>query len=106
MEFPKTRPQASNYTHPREGEVTTLSPPGFSWWRAGELGACDYRLIVERDGTVIYTSPLVSDPIHVPTEVFPAGSYTWHVEARVGDSVRSQSPSRSFSVAEGAIDVT
>ena len=85
MEFPTVRPKASNYIHPREGETVTLSPPGFSWWRAGERDACEYRLIVERDRRTHYTSSLLSDPMHIPDVVFPEGEYTWHVEAVTGE---------------------
>ena len=103
MEFPTIRPQASNYIHPREGEEMTLSPPGFSWWRAAERGACEYRLIVEREGSQHYTSSLTPDPIHVPTEVFPPGEYKWHVEAVIDtDSVQARSSDYKFKVCDGA----
>jgi hypothetical protein len=102
MEFPATRPQASNYVHPRDGETTTLSPPGFSWWRAGERGECTYRLIVRRDGQTQYTSPETADPIHLPDEVFPAGDYTWYVEALTGDSVAAKSETNRFTIREEA----
>ena len=102
MEFPKIRPQASNYIHPRDGEVATLSPPGFSWWRAAERGACQYRLTVDREGTTHYISPLTDDPIHVPTEVFPPGNYTWSVKAVADDRTQTGSAAYSFTVAEGA----
>jgi hypothetical protein len=105
MEFPSSRPQASNYIHPRDGEAVTLSPPGFAWWRAGERDACQYRVIVEREGKPHYTSPLVADPIHIPDIVFPPGDYVWHVEAVTGqDSVEAKSGSYHFSVSKKAIE--
>lgn len=101
--FPTQRPQASNYIHPRDGEVTSLTPPGFSWWRAGDRGACQYRVVVDRDGQTHYTSPQVDDPIHVPDQVFPSGDYTWYVEAVSEDgAVADTSATYRFSIRDGA----
>ena len=105
MEFPTVRPQASNYIRPREGETVTLSPPGFAWWRAADRDACEYRLIVERDGRTHYTSPLVPDPIYIPDVIFSAGDYTWYVEAVTGaDIVQAKSDSRHFSISDDAAE--
>lgn len=103
MEFPNIRPKGANCIRPREGEAMDITPPGFSWWRAAERGACQYRLVVKRDGKDHYTSPLTPDPIHVPDVVFPPGAYTWRVEAvSENGSAGAVSQTRAFSVNEGA----
>jgi len=84
-------------------ESLGITPPGFCWWRAVERGACQYRLVVTREGIEYYVSPLTPDPLHVPDVVFPPGAYTWHVEAVVADgSVGADSQTRSFSIDECA----
>ena len=102
MKFPTIRPPRSNYIHPLNGETLTLSPPGFSWWRAADRGACQYRVVVARDGKPYYESPLLSDPIHHPDRVFAPGTYDWHVQAIVNGAVQTRSESRSFEIADGA----
>ena len=99
MEFPKIRPNGANYIRPREGEAVDITPPGFCWWRAAERGACQYRLVVVRDDKEHYASPPTPDPIHVPDIVFPAGHYTWRVEAIAdGGSTGAVSETRTFSI--------
>ena len=101
MEFPSIRPNGANYIRPREGEAMDITPPGFCWWRAAERGACQYRLVVKRDGNKHYISPLTPDPLHVPDVVFPPGAYTWSVEAVADDgSVGAVSETRTFSINE------
>ena len=56
MKFPSIRPPRANYIRPLDGEMLTLSPPGFSWWRAADRGTCQYRVIVTRDGKPYYES--------------------------------------------------
>ncbi len=104
MQFPSIRPPQSNYIRPLEGETLTLSPPGFSWWRAADRGTCQYRLIVARDGKPYYESPLLSDPIHHPDRVFAPGTYDWHVQAIVSGSVQACSESRSFEITNRAAE--
>ena len=104
MQFPTIRPERANYMRPREGEVLALSPPGFCWWRAGDRGACQYRVVVEREGRAYYESALLADPIHLPERVFEPGAYDWHVQAVVNGAVRARSSDRSFAIAEGAAE--
>lgn len=104
MKFPSVRPQASNYIHPRDGETTTLTPPGFSWWRAAGREACTYRLIIDANGRTVYKSPPTPDPVHLPSVVFPPGKYTWHVEALAGDSVQATSEIRRFTIVAGSAE--
>lgn len=99
MRFPTIRPNGANYIRPRQGEALDLTPPGFCWWRAAERGACQYRLLVTRDGAAHYTSPLTSDPIHVPEVAFAPGSYAWHVQAIADDGrVGAVSEQWTFSI--------
>lgn len=104
MEFPKIRPQATNYIRPRNGETLNISPPGFCWWRAAERDACQYRLVVQSNGSTHYTSPLTPDPLHIPDTVFPEGNYTWFVEAVTNDNtVQATSDPRTFTIAKDAV---
>ena len=104
MKFPSIRPPRSNYIRPIDGETLTLSPPGFSWWRAADRGACQYRVVVARNGNPYYESPLLSDPIHHPDRVFAPGTYDWHVQAIVNGAVQARSESRSFEIADCATE--
>lgn len=103
MQFPKTRPQATNYIRPRNNETLTISPPGFCWWRAAERGACEYRLVVTHNGSPHYTSPLTPDPLHIPDVVFPEGHYTWHIEAVTNNTIQATSDPLSFTISENAV---
>ena len=103
MEFPTVRPNGANYIRPRSGEALDLTPPGFCWWRAAERGACQYRLVITRDGVEHYVSALTPDPIHVPDVAFPPGPYAWRVEAITErGSVGALSASRTFAINENA----
>ena len=104
MKFPSIRPPRANYIRPLHGETLTLSPPGFSWWRAADRGACQYRVIVTRDGKPYYESPLLSDPIHHPERVLASGTYNWHVQAIVNGAVRACSESQSFEITNCAAE--
>ena len=103
MQFPKTRPQATNYIRPRNNETLTISPPGFCWWRAAERGACEYRLVVKHNGSPHYTSPLTPEPLHIPDVVFPEGHYTWYIEAITNNTVQATSDTQSFTISENAV---
>ena len=96
MQFPSVRPRGANYIRPHDGEVLALSPPGFSWWRAGDRGACQYRVVVRHEGKSHCESPLLADPIYHPDRVFASGTYDWHVQAVVNGAVRARSSDRFF----------
>jgi len=103
--FPKSRPEGGSFSRPTDGEVLDISPPGFSWWRAAPRGKAQYRLkVIDRSGAVVYQSPLVDDPVHVPDRVLPAGRYDWTVEALdAGGKLLDVRPPRSFTITSGAI---
>jgi hypothetical protein len=103
--FPPSRPDRGSFSRPVEGEMTDLSPPGFSWWRAAPRGQAGYRLkVVDERGRLAYESPVIDDPVHVPDKVLPAGKYTWTVEALDARGQRFDTfGPRQFSVAPGAI---
>ncbi len=102
MRFPTVRPSGANFVRPLPDETVELSPPGFSWWRASDRGACHYKLVVERAGASYYESPELQDPIHVPTKVFSPGVYHWVVQAVDSGSVMAETERRSFTVSESA----
>ncbi len=85
--FPDTRPQGGNFVRPEADQILTVSPPGFSWWRAAAPGEATYRLrVVSSGGDTAYSKEDLQDNIHVPDVVFPTGTYTWIVEAVDGKS--------------------
>jgi hypothetical protein len=80
--FPTSRPEGGSFSRPIDGEVLDISPPGFSWWRAAPRGKAQYRLnVTDAQGTVVYQSAPIDDPVHVPDRVLPAGRYGWTVDA-------------------------
>lgn len=80
--FPATRAEKASFSRPHDGANSDLSPPGFSWWRAAPRGQATYRLkIMDPRGAVVYESPALDDPVHVPTKVLREGAYTWTVDA-------------------------
>ncbi len=82
VSFPADRPRDGNFNRPLEGELLDVSPPGFCWWRAGARGEVLYRVrIFNGEHAEIHTSGRLEDPAYVPAQVFPAGDYTWEVEA-------------------------
>lgn len=103
LAFPDARPKGGSFPRPRKGETLDISPPGFCWWRAAKRGV-RYRLrIMDGAGAVAYESPVLKDPVHVPTEVLPAGRYTWTVQALDGKGkVRDARESWSFMITRSA----
>ncbi len=103
--FPAVQPKNGNFNHPSAGEVVDVSPPGFCWWRAGNRDQVFYRLHVKNEeGQELFVSEILDETACVPPLVFPAGSYTWTVDALSPDgellSVREPSP---FTIAEDAV---
>jgi len=95
IKFPDTRPKGGNFVRPEAGQILDVSPPGFSWWRAAPRGEASYQLLVfsEKSDTIYARSDL-QDNNHVPDRVFPAGDYTWIVEAY--DDMRNKEDTRKF----------
>lgn len=82
IKFPKKRPGAfAAFRRPEPGSSVGVNPPGFCWWRAGDNGKVFYKINVEQDGKVVYSSEPTADPVHVPDKVFPPGEYRWWVDA-------------------------
>jgi hypothetical protein len=80
--FPDVRPPGGNFVRPESDEILTVSPPGFSWWRAAPYGEATYRLrVISDNGDTVHTTEDLPDNIHVPDVVIPAGTYTWIVNA-------------------------
>jgi len=78
--FPQRQPERALLMQPPEGAEVAINPPGFAWWRAP--GAAGYRLLVrDAAGKSAYESPLLRDPVHLPTRTLPPGEYLWDVEA-------------------------
>ena len=102
--FPSERPKDGNFNRPADGSALDISPPGFCWWRAGARDKVRYQLtILDSSEKEVYQSPVLRDPVHVPTKVLAEGSYTWKVAAIVdGESAATLGP-RSFEIQGDAI---
>jgi len=101
MGFPAVCPDRGSFPRPRQDEVVEVTPPGFSWWRAGERGQARYRLkVMDQSGALAYQSPVIENPAHAPDRVLPPGAYTWTVEAldKDGKLIDTRAPWR-FSIA-------
>jgi len=102
--FPSERPKDGNFNRPVDNSSLDISPPGFCWWRAGRRDKVRYQLtILDSAEKEVYQSPVLRDPVHVPTKVLAAGSYTWKVAAIVdGESAATLGP-RSFEIMKDAV---
>ena len=105
--FPSEQPENGNFNRPRSDEVLDISPPGFCWWRAAPRGEVNYRLRIEStSGESVYQSGLLSDPVHVPTKVLPAGNYRWFVDALdVRGQVITTRPVQNFTIGKDAFEL-
>ncbi|MEQ8880187.1 MAG: DUF4962 domain-containing protein [Cyclobacteriaceae bacterium] len=104
ISFPKVQPENGNFNRPLAGQVLDVSPPGFCWWRAAPRGEVSYRLRIQKaSGDLVYQSGLLADPVHVPDQVLPPGSYQWIVDAldQAGKVVTSRE-TQDFNISEDA----
>ncbi len=102
--FPQQRPRDANFNRPVEGSALDISPPGFCWWRAGARDLVSYQLTIRNQADeIVYQSPILGDPVHVPTQVLPAGEYTWTVSALVDDRVEATQEPRNFRILTDAV---
>ena len=77
LEFPNEQPKNGNFNRPLPDQVLDISPPGFCWWRCAPRGEINYRLHIESaSGNMTYQSELLSDPVHIPDRILPAGKYS------------------------------
>jgi len=102
--FPTQRPRDANFNRPVDGSALDISPPGFCWWRAGPCDYIEYQLTIRDDAEqIVYQSPLVADPVHVPTKVLPPGNYTWTVSAIAEERTAATLGPRSFQILDDAV---
>ncbi len=103
--FPEARPSGGSFSRPEAGEVMDVSPPGFCWWRAAPVGRIRYLLrVTDSAGAEAYSSPPLTDPVHVPAKVLPPGTYSWRVEAiDAKGAVADSTPAREFTIADKAV---
>jgi hypothetical protein len=73
--FPDRQSPRALFPTPADRATVAINPPGFAWWRAP--GAAQYRLVIPG----VYQSPLLPDPVHLPSVTLPAGEHRWDVEA-------------------------
>lgn len=103
--FPDLRPKNGNFVRPEMDQVLSVSPPGFSWWLAAPEREASYRLeVLSSGGRTIYEADGIAENIHVPDIVFPAGHYTWTIEAYDQSGVKKDAREfGSFSIATDAM---
>lgn len=102
--FPTQRPRDANFNRPVDGSSLDISPPGFCWWRAGPKDHVEYQLTIRNaDEQIVYQSPAVADPAHVPSTVLPAGHYTWSVAAMVEQQTAATLGPRRFQILDEAV---
>jgi hypothetical protein len=91
---------------PGAGEVTQVTPPGFSW--RPQEGAATYHLQVaagddEQFQRCVYEAEGVEMTVHCPPRTLPAGDYRWRVRfVDDGGAVSGWSEARGFSIAQDA----
>lgn len=89
---------------PSDGAELDITPPGFTWWRAGAEDQLTYRISVcDSRGTEVLSAETGNDCRWKPSEILPAGNYSWTVDAFdvAGNKVCSRKPSK-FTILEGA----
>ena len=75
------------YPRPADGEVVEVSPPPFAWLPVqirdngtDRILSFEYCISIwNAGGNLVYRARTGTKRIHVPTEVFPSGDYTWDV---------------------------
>ncbi len=107
VSFPEVQPEDGNFNRPLPDQVLDISPPGFCWWRAAPRGDVSYRLSIENgSGERVYQSGILSDPVHVPDKVLPAGTYRWFVQALdKEEKVVTQRDAQNFTISENAFEL-
>lgn len=102
--FPTEQPARAGLIKPMPGERLEVTPPGFAWWRAGEVGRVSYRLrIRDQAGRVVLESPVLADPAYCPDRVLAPGTYSFEIEALdATGAVRATRPTQGFEIAVGA----
>lgn len=105
--FPTEQPARAGFIKPAPGEQLEVTPPGFAWWRAGEINRVRYRLRIRAaTGGIVHESPLLKDPAYCPDRALAPGSYTFEVEALdEAGTVRATRPAQAFVIAPGAYEL-
>ena len=80
--FPeKTGPRALP-TVPVDGETLDVTPPGFTWWRAGDVKDLKYKVFIyDEKGEEVLSSPSSVMCAWRPDRPIPEGKYIWFVRA-------------------------
>ncbi len=93
---------------PRVGEVTQVTPPGFSWRPQEDAAIYHLQVTIPDDDAFeqpVYEVEDVEMTVHCPPHTLPAGDYRWRVAFLDDDGNRSAwSEVRQFSIAEDALD--
>ncbi|MFC2080932.1 DUF4962 domain-containing protein [Bacteroidota bacterium] len=106
-QFPAEQPKNGNFNRPAQGEILDVSPPGFCWWRAGDMSEVFYRVhIYSSDHNEIHASSLLDEPAYVPAEVLAPGKYSWSVDAVDSDGkILATRAESGFEISTGAVEL-
>ena len=102
--FPeKTGPKVLPFV-PADGAQLDVSPPGFTWWRAGDRDKLTYKVFIyDSAGREVLSSPASVVCAWKPHEIRPEGSYSWTVRAYEKDGkLACEKEFGSFRILPGA----
>ncbi|MCL2098025.1 MAG: DUF4962 domain-containing protein [Bacteroidales bacterium] len=108
VEFPTIPVEDGNVNKPQNEAMLDVSPPGFAWWRAGDVDRVYYKLFVyDAAEKEFFVSHEIDDPVFVPNVVFPVGKYTWIVRAydKKTKEVLAEREKRSFTIEADAYEL-
>jgi len=106
--FPEKADKSNSIPNkPEDGARVEVTPPGFVWWRAGAKDELTYRITVyDKEGKEVISAETGLECRWKPSEILPAGDYTWIVDAfdRNGKKACSRKPA-GFTIVEGAAQI-
>lgn len=100
--------QTSNsmlFPRPADGAECAITPVGLAWLPCP--GADSYRVHIHSEGgTSVYTGDAGENPVHVPDQILPTGTYVWDVTAldRRGKVIAKRGKQR-FTIKPGAAEL-
>ena len=102
--FPSAPGPKNIKTRPFDGSTLDVTPPGFTWWRAGAIDALTYSVFIyDSEGREVMHSPASDVCAWCPSRAIAPGSYRWEVRAFDKDgSLACKKEFGTFTIAPGA----
>ena len=103
--FPSVPGPKNIKTRPFDGCVLDVTPPGFTWWRAGDRDSLRYSVFIyDASGREVMRSPASDVCAWRPSEAVAPGKYSWEVRAYdLRGRLACKKTFGSFTIAEGAV---